>query len=306
MPTELKQDQAVELGEVDVLKAGEEIEEVETAATETPDNQGLLESASGQEGITVDDIMSEETPAGEEVVDAIGEVEGVTPEAQERINRKIGSAVKDKKLAQEGERKALKRVEELEEAQSAPKERPLVPLVEEFETTEEYQEAMNKYQDDTIAFNNVQQSVKIRKEEDDNRKGQNVSRFMKRSERLRDKFNDFDALVITDNPDGSNPFGNIADLVLNAEYNAEVGYFLRKNPDEMDRLQSLDRNSALLEIGALSGRFKPTQKKKTTAPKALSTIKGATETVVADIKDIKDPNAWFRARNAQILKEQET
>jgi len=306
MTTETQQDQTVETGEAEETKAGEGTEEVGTATTETPDNQGLLESAEATDGISVDEIMSEEAPAGEEVVDAIGEVEGVTPESQERINRKIGSAVKDKKLAQEGERKALKRVAELEAVQSAPKERPLVPLVEDFESTEQYQEAMNKYQDDTIAYNNAQQSVKTRKEEDVTRKGQNVDRFLKRSNRLRDKFGDFDALVITDNPDGSNPFGNIADLVLNAEYNAEVGYFLRKNPGEMDRIQSLDRNSALLEIGALSGRFKPTQKKKTTAPKALSTIKGATETVVTDIKDIKDPNAWFRARNAQILKEQET
>ena len=298
MTVESTQDQTVKPGEEAEAPAGEVTEAVETATTE---EGGLLGSSKKADNVSVEDIMSEAAPeAGVGTSALVGEEEGVSPKSQEKINRKIGDAIRDKKTAQEEAKRANDRVAELEAQQSVPKERPLAPLREDFETGPEYQEAMSKYQDDTIAYNNAQGAVEKQKANDKSRSVKNIQRFMNNSERMKAKFSDFDALV----NQGENIFGHLDKIILESEYSPEVAYYLAKNPEQLESFKSLDVNEARHQIGGLSSRFKTVQKKKTTAPKPIVPVNTGTDSAVPeDINKIKDSDRWFRERNKAILRE---
>ena len=299
----VEQDQTVESEVVKEVKAGEEQEAVETAATET--EGGLLESKDGS--LSAEDIMS----TGEEVApEHVGEEKGLSPESQKKINNKINAAVKEKKIAQNRADIAERKLAEKETVSSAPTERPLIPLREDSETGADYQAKMSKYEDDLGAYNNSQVIIKDQNTRINEEGKADRQRFVDRAERMRIKYPDneegtgFGQLVTTDNPDGSNPFGNVAEIVLRSEYSTEVAYLLRRNPAELERIQGLDRNSALLAIGELTGRFKTVQNKQTKAPKALSTIRGDTETSpTTSIYKIKNADEFLRVRNKEILRE---
>lgn len=291
METVTEQDQTAQSEEVtEEVQAGEEQQAVETAATET--EEGLLKE-SDSDGLSVEDIMSE------------GEVEKV-PGTPHGVQKKIDKEVSRRKEAENRAEVAEKQLAEAKTIQNAPTERPLAPLREDFETGAEYQAEFVKYEESTIAYNDSQVAINDREARVNIQREKDIERFNAQAVRLRQKFPNneegtgFDQLVATNNPDGSNPFGNIADLVLSAEFSAPLGIYLRKNPSKMEELQNLDRNSALLAIGELSGKFKTVQKKTTGAPKVLSTIKEGSDTPVTNIYDIKDNNEFLKKRNEEI------
>jgi len=287
METSTESNQATITPEEVVGEAGKS-EAVETAKTEA--DAGLLE---GESGVSVEDIMSEgaaeKTPEGETL--------------QHGVQKKINKEVSRRKQAEERASQAEKRLQEMESISAAPVDRPLTPLREDYDTGQEYQQAFAKYEQDTVSFNQSQVAVNDQKARLDNQRTANTDRFNKRADRMRAKFSDFDALVTTDNPDGSNPFEGVADLVLNAEYSPEVAYFLRKNPSELEGLQSMDRSSALLKIGEISGKFKTIQKKVTSAPATLNTVSGESDTSPqGSIYKIKDNSEFLKRRNEEILR----
>ncbi len=262
-------------------QAGEETA-VETATTET--DAGLLESK--ESGFSIEDIMSE------------GEAESDVKEDDPHGVKKRLKKLSDRSKASEARAAAAeKKLEDMEMIKSAPTERPLVPVREDYETAEDYRADYAKYEDNTIAFNNSQHAVNDQKARADRARVDDVDRFQKQAARLRVKYPDFDSLVTTDNPDGSNPFGGVADLVLSAENNAGLAFFLRSNPEKLEALNNMDRNKALLKIGEYSGRFNTVQKTTTKAPKTLNTIKEGSDTPVRSIYDIKDNSEFLRARN---------
>ncbi len=284
----LEQNQTVEKSEVVEAEAqvGKE-EAVETATTET--DAGLLEGGKS-DGLSIEDIMSE------------GEVEpsDIQDDDPHGVKKRIGKVTNRAKQAESRVQELERENEQLKTVQHAPTERPLVPVREDYETAEDYRADYAKYEDNTIAFNNSQNAVNDQNRKVEQQRQIDGSRFQEQAVRLRAKFPDFDALVTTDNPDGSNPFGGVADLVLSAENNAGLAYFLRKNPAELESLNTMGRNKALLKIGELSGRFNKGQKKTTKAPKTLNTIKEGSDTPVVNIYDIKDNSEFLKARNKEI------
>ncbi len=261
-------------------QAGEETA-VDTVTTET--DAGLLE---GKEGLSIDDIMSD------------GEAESDIKDDDPHGVKKRLKKLSDKGKASEARAVAAeKELQDIKTIKSAPTERPLVPVREDYETAEEYRADYAKYEDNTIAFNNSQHAANDQKVRAERERVDDVDRFQKQAVRLREKYPDFDLLVTTDNPDGSNPFGSVADLVLSAENNAGLAFYLRSNPEKLEALNNMDRNKALLKIGEYSGRFNTVQKKTTKAPKALNTIKEGSDTPVRSIYDIKDNSEFLKARN---------
>ena len=272
--------------EVALVQAGEDTA-VETASIET--EAGLL----GDEKVelSVEEIMSE------------GEAEDPTlDDAQHGINKKIGKEVGKRKVLEQKLRVVEQENIQLKTIQSAPSERPQVPVREDFDTAEDYRAEYVKYEDNTVSYNNSQAAVNDQGRRAEQSRASDIKRFEQQAVRLRTKFPEFDELVTSDNPDGSNPFGSVADLVLSAENNAGLGLFLRKNPDKLEALNEMDRSKALLKIGEYSGRFNTVQKTKTNAPKALNTIKEGSDTPVTDIYKIKNNDDFLRERNREILR----
>lgn len=295
LETEVKQDQTLESGEV---KAGEEKEKkVDTAATETDGEQGLQKK---DDEFSVDAIMSEE----ESKLDEVANEKGLSPESQERINRKIGTAIKERNIAQLATKKANAKIAELETVQTAPKERPLAPLREDFEEGQEYQKSMDKYQGDISAFNTAESNKKTQKVMDDERVKTNDARLIIQMEELQKKFSDIDikeTIALVANMGG---YGNATRFIEDSEHNGRIALFLAKNPVELAKIANLNDVGAInREIGKLEARFERVKKKTTNAPNALNTIKADTTTEVVDINKIKDTNEWYKAQQNLRLEE---
>jgi len=296
---EVKQNQAVQSEEKEgLVQAGaveEEVQAVETADTgkeeeTTVQDEGLIADKKA-EGITVEDIMSEDAQDGE--APSVAEKVPGTPIG---VQKKIDKEVRRRKEAEEREREALSKLQALEAQKAISAERPKVPLIDDFETTEEYQEAMDRYQDETIAYNLQKRTVAEQEAVEKQRLEKNVTRFQESAVRMRAKYADFDDLVTT----GENVFGNLSSLILESDYAPEIAYFLRKNPSRLEELKDMSIVKANQSIGELSAQFKAAPKKTTKAPKSLNTVKGDTETTIKNLYEIKDSNEWFKERNRQI------
>lgn len=291
---EVKTEQAVKPGEDEVVnEAGEVSDAVDTAATEKTSDDDTVEA----DEFSIDAIGSEEELPKKE--DDVLKLDGVSEKAQERINSKIGTAHKEKKLAQEETKKANARIAELEAElvqKAAPTERPLAPLREDYETGQEYQEAMNKYQDDTIAYNAAANLTKTQEETEKKRNAENDTRLITQMDELQKRFPDINVHELIQSTD----YGNAQSFIVDSEHSARIGLFLAKNEGELARIGSLtDAGAINREIGKLEERFTSARKKTTKAPKPLNTVSGNTGTVAKDIDDIEDDDEWFREHKKQ-------
>lgn len=290
---EVKQYQTVEPGDG---IAGEAKKEVVTATTEKEGQDGILEGRD-KEGMSVEEIMGGEGTAEAVTDPGLVTEEGLSPEAQKRINDKIGKAIKGKKLSDNELRKANDKIAEMEIIGAAPTERPKVPLREDFETGAEYQSEMAKYEDASLAFNNSQTTIKTKVDRESRSRDEGVQRFMDGSEKMRKKFPDYDQLVT----EGENPFGEFRDLMLMSSHPAEVAYYYKKNPVKFAELEQLSQKDALLSIGELAGKFRQKPKKTTKAPAIIKPLTAGTEAAESkDLSKIKDGNEWLVERNKQV------
>ena len=278
---EAKQDQAVQPGVEEVVTTEAGTEEAVTAAAESDE-------------FSIDAIMSDEAPKTDE---ALVKEDGISEKAQERINRKIGKAFKEKNIAKKDLEKANAEIAALKTAQATPTERPLAPLREDHETGLAYQEAMSKYQDDTVIYNAALNTAKTQETTDNERVQSNDTRLLSQMEELQGKFPSVDIEKTIMDISAENGFGNAAGLINDSEHNGRIALFLAKNEAERVRIGSLtDAGIINREIGKLEERFSKAQKKTTTAPAALNTIDNKTETVVTDINAIKNDDDWYKAR----------
>ncbi len=279
--------------EVKVEEAGLEEKTVDTATTtEEPvtDETGLQPKK--EEGVSFEEIMGEEKPLTEEqkkVAEVRKGKEGTPPWLQKRLD----DMTREKELLK-------KENIRLKTEAVAPKEHPLVPDRDAFDTVADYQKAYLQYENNVRAYNAAHENAEAVTVETEQREKDNANRLIEQAEVLKEKFPDVIDII------QKTVYGDMArESIADSDHSARIALFLAKNPSELSRIASITSQTKLdKEIGKLEARFDNVKTKTTKAPAALNTIDSKTETVVKNTKDIKDNNQWFRARNKEMREKQ--
>lgn len=208
-----------------------------------------------------------EDAKAETKVEAKAEPEDDDKDLTERVRQKIGAKHRAMKEAEEfaereyyQRRAAEKRAEELErrlqdiEQKSRPepvKDEP--PKQSDFQTVEEYVEALADYK--------LEQKARQRDEADKQRRAQEEARqiqneFAKKLDAAQQKYPDFQE--VTENASFDTP-PHITQYLLETDNGAELGYHLSKmyrdDPKELNRILNLSPIRALRELGKLEDSF---------------------------------------------------
>lgn len=94
----------------------------------------------------------------------------------------------------------------------------------------------------------------------------------------------------------------MAEGISRAENGALVAHYLMKNPREATRIANLDPVSALVEVGLIAARIKPTEMKRISqAPAPVPTVSGGGSSPVVDLS-----TASFKEYEAMRLKQMES
>ena len=277
--------------EVEIVQAGaveNEEEEVVTATTgeESTDDTGIV--AGKEEGLSPEDIMSgEPQKSGAEKFK-----ERTMPSVQKRIDKIAGQ----KNEAQDKLRKANEKIQQLEAEKLAPRDRPKVPDRDEYVGYDEYQKAYDKYQDDTISYNNAQASITARTRTAETRDQSNADRFVEQAGKLQEKFPDvYDTINRTN-------YGNARQAIADSPHNARIGLYLAKNQAERVRIGSLgDMGEINREVGKIEARFESAGTMTTNAPKPLEPVGGNGEIVTREPGKMTDEE-WYKWRQAEEFK----
>lgn len=292
---ETKQNQPVETGidkEVKETSAGELKVAEDTASTKEESGDSFSIENIGAKGKveTTEDVLK---------------VDGISEHAQKSINNKIGNAIKDRNIAQEATKKANAKIVELETAQAVPKDRPLAPLERNFDDDTLYQDAMSKYQTETITYNNIVTRAQTQEKSAVERVKVNDNRLIGQMAELQEKFPDLNIKETIGNIADNDGFGNAAAFIADSEHSGRIALFLAKNEPQRLRIAGLtDIGSINREIGKLEQQLSNVQKTTTTASGALNTISNNTETGSRGIYDIKDGSEFLKARNREIREKQ--
>lgn len=285
--TVAEQDQTVKSEEVvrgqkDEGTAGDVKENaVDTATTEKTSDAGIQTK---DDAVSIEDIMTD-APIKPKTAE-----EGTDPGVQKRINR----AVSGQKLAEHRAKEAEDKVVQLEAERLAPKDKPMVPNRESYETEEAYQEDYDKFLDNRDAYINAKVVIGRQADVDKVRDQENDTRMNSQLEELKVKYPDVKELV-----DGTD-YGYARQTIANDKNSVRIALYLNKNPEERVRIGSIvDAETRGAEIGKLSAQFDVVKSKTTNAPPALDTIQGDKGIVVTDIDKIVDDDDWYKARQAE-------
>ncbi len=169
------------------------------------------------------------------------------------------------------------------------------PKEADFNSYGEYLRAVAKWE--------IKQSYKAQSQEQQERQQQEsfkktADTFQERSEKLRDKYEDFDEVCFGDHVVISEVMSM---AILDSDYGPEINYYLGSNPQESSRIAKLSPYAAAREIGKLELKFASPQKpdkQPSKAPDPISPVKpkGAASDGPSDQEDI---NAWMKKRRKE-------
>ncbi len=280
-----KTEQAVQPGEVQTEEqAGDG---VDTATTEQEVNE-----------FSIENIGAEEIEVPAEKTDE--EILNVSGKAQERYNKKIGDAIREKNLAIEEAQKAKDEIREMKAAAAIPKDKPRAPLRENYEEGEAWQDDMEKYSVDIAAYNTSVSKAGVQEQAAQERVRANDDRLLVQMDELQKKYPQIDVAETIAAVSEVNGFGAAAQYIHDSQDNGKLALYFSMNPKERTRINSLsDANAINREIGKLETELNKS-KKTTKAPKPLETVEGKDSTVVKNIYDIKDNNEFLKVRMKEI------
>jgi hypothetical protein len=240
----------------------------------------------------VDSAPAKDVTATPEVVANLPEVADNQPAktfSQEELDAAIG-----KRLARE-QRKWEREQAARQTAPVAPKE---MPLIDNFESTDAYAEA--------LALRKAEELIAQRDRQKE--QAEIVEAYSEREEKARDKYDDFEDVVY-------NPKLRITDVMAETIQYSDLGpdlaYWLGSNPKEAERIARLPPILQAREIGKIEVRLSdnPPVKKSTSAPTPISPVtarsSGSPSHDTTDPRSIKtmSTSEWIEAeRNRQIRK----
>jgi len=250
--------------------------------------------------------MTEEVQALAEVDSAPAKVVTATPEVAENLpevadnqtvktfsQEELDAAI-GKRLARE-QRKWEREQVARQVVPVAPKE---MPLIDNFESTDAYAEA--------LALRKAEELIAQRDRQKE--QAQVVEAYSEREEKARDRYDDFEDVVY-------NPKLRITDVmaesIQSSDNGPDLAYWLGSNPKEAERIARLSPILQAKEIGKIEVRLadNPPVKKSTSAPTPISPVtarsSGSPSHDTTDPRSIKtmSTSEWIEAeRNRQIRK----
>lgn len=137
------------------------------------------------------------------------------------------------------------------------------PKLEDFETLEDFQEALTDWKLDQREKLAEQKRAESEAEKT---QAERASNFKSRIEAAQAKYDDFDEVVL-ENP--VQPSAAMVEAMLEEDLGAEIAYHLGQNPTEIKRIAALSPAKQAVEIGKLAAKLEPKEAAKTTPkPKA--------------------------------------
>lgn len=245
------------------VKTGSETGEVWT----DPAQQGKSEPARGADGkfVKADEVAAEaavkaeksadeDDPDGEGLTEharrVIGKKHRRMKEAEEFARQLYGDKTAAEKRAEEAERKLAEQTKSRPDSDKDSKE----PKAEDFKTVGEYAEALAEYKvEKKFAARDAQQL----QEAQERAAAKAQHEFNKRIEATMKELPDY-ADVIEGGDIDVPPHMTV--YIADSPVGPQIGYWLIKNPDEVDRIKSLSPIRAVAELGKLEDR-KPWAKK---------------------------------------------
>jgi hypothetical protein len=236
---------------------------------------------------------STEEPKTEEVVETPEETPPPKKKtAQERIDELTRKRREAERDAEYWKNKALQK-EESKPAEP-PSPIPKRPTLDQFETTEQYEDALFEWRDKKREIEQQAEKQKVEQEAA-------FRTFQERAQKLREENEDFDEVI-------ERPVFSPAmrDALLLAENGPALAYHLGNNPAEAKRIQGLPVVQQLLELGRLETKMiLAKQTKKTTAapePIRPTSMSGTVKEKSTDEMTTEEWMAWDRQREREKLK----
>lgn len=228
----------------------EEFENEEPTATPgegEPGQDGDEEPPTGGEEAGHEEGEGEGEPTGEGEPGKEGTPKGV----QKRIDRAVAAQRAAEREAAYWRGKAEGKTTPDRDEDTGKREAPGDgrPKPEQFETHDEYQEALIDWK--------VERRLKAKEETDgkkaeEGHRAERMKSFNEQVSKAKEKYEDFDLVV-------SNPEIPITEqvmgLILESDHGAEVAYHLGNNPDVAHRIATLSPTAAAREFGRLEARF---------------------------------------------------
>lgn len=264
---------------------------LQTPGTEEPQGSDVpRETSPAETGTPAPVTEPDETVTLEGIMaDPVAKAKAGTPKWAQRRFDELTARIREKE----------KRIEELETAR-VPVERPVPPRPDQFDTDADYQNAMVGWKDADDAWKVKLATSQRQNEEFEERQNQNAQKYVISSERMREKYADFDTAI------DATRFGYLASIVLESDLAPEIGYFLAKNPDKLMRMRSLPPHVAAMEIGKMEATLQGVRKKTSTnAPPPIPPLEGSTPPIKEITADspIEDWMANERAKRMEKIKQ---
>ena len=265
--------------------------------------------------------MSEEAPVTEvtpEVVETASTAEApvsgeATPEAkpvektftQDELNSIV--AKEKAKVERKAQRDFDRRVAEARQPVTV--EAPAKPTADQYQTTEDYVEALAGWKAEEIVSRRVSEAQRQGQEAQQQRQLAEIEdAFSERCDEVRGKHDDYDDVV-------GNPALHItpamAATIKQSETGPELAYYLGKNPQEATRIAKLSPFLQAKELGRLEVKVSEAPAPKTSAaPEPIKPVNGRVGNTALDTTDPKSlgklgTSAWIEADRQRLIKKWE-
>ncbi len=232
------------------------------------------------------EVVVQTENAGIDQVDTAAPEAEVTPEVAKTFTQEELDSIVQKRLAKESRKLAKQAELEAENkvlrAQLQPKQEVAkqadAPRVDDFETYEDYLDARADY----IAERKFESKIaehaqRVQAQSTQAYQAKINETWGEKVTAARDKYSDFDE-VIESAEQPITPV--IAHALKVSAIGGDIGYYLAKNPSEMDRLAKLDPFTTAIEIGKLEAKLSHTPPKTevSKAPEPITPMGGKSET----------------------------
>lgn len=255
----------------------------------TPDEPAQPTEAEASE--TTEEAGAEPAPTEEPAATPEEEKKGVQKRLDE-ITRKRREAERERdRLAEENAR--------LKAHQAAPPAEGK-PVVENFETYEEFVEALTDWKSEQKINQKFSQlSESQRQQEMEKTRATASENFDRKKNEAAVKYADFDEVINNADVVLTNA---LSDAIIDSEMSGEVMYYLGKNPKEADRLASLPLGALYREMGKIEVKLTTAQTAKPTGAAAPISAVAGKETLHLTNEESMSDDEWLQKERARLKK----
>ena len=222
---------------------------------------------------------------------------------QEDVDRIVSKekARTERKLHKDIDQRIAEALQKASPQPAAMPDAPQKPKPDQFQTTEEYVEALTEFKADEIYRTRSQESERNQREQAQRQHHQAVvSTYQQRVEAATEKYPDFEDVAYSDEVPITNA---MAVTIQESEMGPDIAYYLGKNVAEAQRIAKLSPFLQAKELGKLEAKIAaaPAPAKPSSAPEPINPIRTAgANTAYVDTLDPKSldklgTSAWIDA-----------